>query len=183
MNPRLDELLVEKVNAVGPTSWSATMHRYTTARRDALSGEGARRSGGRWNPKGLFPTIYLALPVSTCMGEVERAAEARHLTVERMLSVPHNLHELQVTEIDVLDLRSEATRQQVGFAPEDLASEWDICQSVGHAAWFLELGGVLAPSAIGEGLTLALFEHRVRPGDVSLVRTEPLTHARYLDLR
>lgn len=92
MTPTLDERVVESVNSLGATTWPGLTHRYTSARRDPLSGEGARRFGGRWNPQDLFPTVYLADPESTCMGEVERAAEDNHVSVEAMLTVPYLLH-------------------------------------------------------------------------------------------
>lgn len=60
MSDALDEGLVQRIDARGTIEWSETCYRYTGAHRDALSGEGARRFGGRWNPPLLFPAIYLA---------------------------------------------------------------------------------------------------------------------------
>jgi len=183
LTPTLDERLVQSVNDLGTAPWSGTTYRYTTARRDPLSGEGARRFGGRWNPPDLFPTVYLADPVATCMGEVERAAADAHITVEGMLSVPRLLHTITVHDLPVLDLRSPEACDAVGLETEDLTGDWDGCQTVGHAAWFLEVAGVLAPSAVGTGLTLALFEHRTLPGQARLHSSRALTAAVYQELR
>ena len=76
MSQALDEGLVQRVDARGTTAWSGECFRYTAAHRDPLSGEGARRFGGRWNPPLLFPAIYLADSARACMVEVERAADA-----------------------------------------------------------------------------------------------------------
>lgn len=76
MSDALDEGLVQRIDARGTIEWSETCYRYTGAHRDALSGEGARRFGGRWNPPLLFPAIYLADSAQACMVEVERAAQA-----------------------------------------------------------------------------------------------------------
>lgn len=73
MSDALDEGLVQRIDARGTIEWSETCYRYTGAHRDALSGEGARRFGGRWNPPLLFPAIYLADSAQACMVEVERA--------------------------------------------------------------------------------------------------------------
>lgn len=51
MSDALDEGLVQRIDARGTIEWSETCYRYTGAHRDALSGEGARRFGGRWNPE------------------------------------------------------------------------------------------------------------------------------------
>ena len=77
MTEPLDERLLDAVNSIGPTAWSGRTFRYTTRRRDPLSGEGARLHGGRWNPPNLFPVIYLAVPEATCMREVAKAANER----------------------------------------------------------------------------------------------------------
>ena len=117
------------------------------------------------------------------MREIERAADDRHLSVEEMLSVAHSLHTIDVAHVEVLNLTDPATQDIVGLDVSDLTGDWAPCQAVGHAAWFLEFHGVLAPSAVGAGVTLALFEHRTAPGQVTLRSTVPLTYTRYHDHR
>jgi RES domain-containing protein len=179
LNSGIDERLLDAVNTIGPATWSGRSFRYTTARRDPLSGEGARLHGGRWNPPDLFPVIYLAVPESTCMLELERAATDNHIDVETQLQVPYNLHTIDVNEIPVLDLRVDQARANLGLEPNDAIGPWEACQPVGHAAWFLEFAGVLAPSATGSGLTLALFEHRTTSDQIRVVDSQPLTFDLY----
>lgn len=176
MTGGIDERLLDAVNAIGSTSWSGRSFRYTTARRDPLSGEGARLHGGRWNPPDLFPVIYLGVPVDVCMRELAKAAEDNHLDVATQLQVPYKLHTIRVEEIPVLDLRSDENRAALGLDRDDLVGPWETCQPVGHAAWFLEFAGVLAPSATAaNGLTLALFEHRASPDRLHVEASDPLT--------
>lgn len=175
----MNEQLLEAVNAIGPTNWSGQTFRYTAARRDPLSGEGARLHGGRWNPPNLFPAIYLAIPEAACMRELEKAAADNHLDVATQLQVPYKLHTISVFDVSVLDLREPHTQEDLGLEPDDLTGPWDACQPIGHAAWFLELGGVLAPSATGSGLTLALFEHRIAPEQIRVDESRPLTFDLY----
>jgi RES domain-containing protein len=110
------------------------------------------------------------------MGEVAKAAEDNHIDVATQLQVPYTLHTIVVTDIDVLDLRSDLNRNLLGLRDEDLNGTWEACQPIGHAAWFLEFAGVLAPSATTPvGLTLALFEHRVSPAKVEIENSQTLT--------
>lgn len=175
MSNGIDEHLLDAVNQIGPTIWSGRSFRYTTARRDPLSGEGARLHGGRWNPPDMFPAIYLAAPAATCMRELKRAASDNHLDVATQLHVPYKLHTIRVDDIPVLDLRDDDIQARLGLEPNDLTGPWDGCQPIGHAAWFLELAGVLAPSATGAGITLALFEHRVRSEQIHVEASQALT--------
>lgn len=179
----LDEELVQRVDQLGSTAWTSTTHRYTTARRDPLSGAGARLFGGRWNPKDIFATIYLAQPVAACLGEVQRTAESQGITPDILLRAAYTLHEVAVTDLPVLDLREERALAHVGLTAADIADpDWTACQAVGNAAWFLGLGGVLAPSATGEGVVLAAFETRIA-GHLTVTTSEPLTHGRFAELR
>ena len=88
MSYGLDEELVQRIDARGTVQWSGTCFRYTGAHREPLSGEGARRFGGRWNPPLLFSANYLADSAQACMVRVERAAQAASTTPEQMLPSP-----------------------------------------------------------------------------------------------
>lgn len=156
---QLDDELVQRIDQLGATDWSGTTHRYTTARRDPLSGAGARLNGGRWNPPDIFATVYLGTPLTATIGELERLASSQGSSADRMLSVPYLLHEIAVANLSVLDLRNTDAFDRLGLTEGDVSDEdWTACQAVGHAAWFLGLGGVLAPSASGSGFVLAAFE-------------------------
>lgn len=177
-----DELL-ERIDQIGPTNWSGEVFRYTTARRDPLSGAGARIHGGRWNPPGLFPAVYLASPESACIAELDRAAQSQGLPAETLLRVPYKLHTLRVAGARIFDLTGVGL-EQVGLTGDDVAgADWEPCQAVGHGAWFLHFEGLLADSASGVGRVLALFEGRLRPGVLELVGSEDLTLDQYRKLR
>jgi len=105
------------------------------------------------------------------MRELEQAATTQHLDVQRFLGVPHVLHTIELSHIEVLDLTGPKTRDRLGLEASDLLGAHGPCQEVGHAAWFLELHGVLAPSAVGDGVTLALFEHNTPPSAISVQST------------
>lgn len=172
----LDEAIVERVNELGPTNWSGVAYRHTARGREPLSGEGARRLGGRWNPRGVFSTIYLAHPAVTAVRELEHAAQAASMSLGDMLAAGRELHTIQVSELPILDLRDEWQLEAVGLSPDDVSDDdQTACQAVGHAAWFLEFAGVLAPSARNsEGLVLATFESRVHPSQLRLTETRTL---------
>ncbi|MCI4685096.1 RES domain-containing protein [Candidatus Rhodoblastus alkanivorans] len=183
MTATLNEDLVEAIATIGTTTWSGRTYRHTTASRDPLSGEGARRGGGRYNPTDLFPTVYLGQPVEACMRELEQLANRQHLSVEDFLSIPRVLHTIDLIDLEVLDLTNPDTQDTLGLDQADLEGDWPPCQAVGHATWFLEFHGVLAPSAVGAGVNLALFEHRTPPAHFSLGSSAPLDYATYETLR
>jgi len=181
----LDEAVVERVNDLGTVIWSGTTYRHASAAFDGLSGRGAVVHGGRWNPPDSFETLYLATPVVTCMAELERLAAAQSLDPVDLLNArrPRMLHTITVHEAAVLDLRSDAALASVGLERADITDDdWSGCQAIGHAAHFLGLGGVLAPSATGGGLVLAAFESRLDPDQLSLTESVQLTEDLYREL-
>jgi RES domain-containing protein len=180
----LDEELVQRIDARGTIPWTGTCFRYTGAHREPLSGEGARRFGGRWNPPLLFSAIYLASSAQACMVEVERNAQTASTTADKLLEAPYLLHTVEVTDLAVLDLTTSEAREAVGLEDADIyGDDWSACQAVGHAAWFLQVQGVLVPAAGGVGLVITAYEHRTRPGQLRLSRSEELTPGLYQTLR
>jgi RES domain-containing protein len=183
LSSELDEALVERVDELPRSAISATFYRYATARRDPLSGAGARAFGGRWNPREIFGAIYLASSRSACAGEARRAAEAIGTSPEVMLQAPYLLHTIDAREVLALDLTSPDIMETVGLTPADIADpDWTACQAVGHAAWFLGFQGILAPSASGAGTVLAAFEGRLDFHQLTVNRSVPFTAALYDDL-
>lgn len=143
MSDALDEGLVQRIDARGSVPWSGNCFRYTAASRDPLSGEGARRFGGRWNPSVLFPAIYLTDSARACMVEVERAAQVASTTAEKMLEVPYRLHMITVDGLAVLDLRTPEAQEAVGLEIEDIfGDDRAACQAVGLGATVDFAGGV-----------------------------------------
>ena len=180
MSAPLYEAVVQRVNDLGPSTWSGTVYRYTNAVYEPLSGEGAYRFGGRWNPRRVFPTIYLAEPLQACMREFGRAAQAAAIEPAAMIRRGFVVHTITVADLPVLDLRSSDALAFVGLSLEDIADDdWSACQAVGHAAWFLEFGAVFAPSATGDGHVLAAFEGRLQPGQLTVSESRPLDEETY----
>ncbi len=167
--------LLRRIDQLGIGFWTGTAYRHTAPGRDPLSGEGASRFGGRWNSPGIS-TLYLAFPKEACVQEFIRMAMKQPGGVESFQD--RSLHELEVRDVRVLDLRTEAALNLVGIEPSDIiAADWSSCQEVGDAAFYLKLQGVLTISATGVGNVLALFEERIGPGQLKLLKSSSLEPA------
>jgi RES domain-containing protein len=172
----LSEELTQRVSDIGTTQWSGTTYRHTAARRDPLSGEGARMFGGRWNPPESFPALYLASPSAACAAELSRMALSQGVEVDDLLEAKRMFHTIGVRDLAVLDLRERPAQEQVGLEPGDLSGDdWSACQAVGAAAHFLNFQGILAPSATGVGHVLTAFELRAGPDQLICSSSEPFT--------
>jgi RES domain-containing protein len=164
--PEIDLYLA--LDVLGPTSIDGVFYRHTAERRNPLSGEGARMTGGRWNPAGT-ETLYLARPISTCRAEFLRMAEGQARGPDSFL--PRRVHTIAVTSLDVVDLRSEEALAEVGLGRESISGDWAHFQAVGDAADTLGMGGLLVPSATESGEVLAVFVRHAHHGELSVVRS------------
>lgn len=113
-----------------------------------ISGEGAAKTGGRFNRKGE-PTLYLSLDVMTAFGECTQGLTQR-------------LHPLTMCEYDVdcdpvADLRTDAERHKLGVSLADIGCAWLSYQRNGQDApsWLVAdrlkvegFAGLLAPSFV-----------------------------------
>jgi RES domain-containing protein len=125
-------------------------------------GAGARTIGGRWNPPNSFATLYLGLSIEVVAAEFRRLAERAGRDPADFM--PRHLLQYEIELRAVLDLTDEAAMAAVGLTEAQLrSSNSEACQRVGEAAHHLGREGVLAPSATGEGLVLAVFVERLLP--------------------
>lgn len=163
---------LEQVDGLGIGEWSGRTYRHTSPGRDPLSGEGARQFGGRWNSAGRS-TLYLAFPRETCLAELDRMLATQPVTRSDLAA--RAIHEIEVENLRVLDLRTEESLATVGLTLSDiLAESWEACQRVGDAAAFLKCEGILTVSATASGNVLAVFPEHVVAGKLRLVGTEVL---------
>ena len=130
------------------TLWRAFVPRWAYL---PLSGEGAARFGGRWNPVGE-PTIYAARELSTAWAEYNQG----------FVQHPALIARLELTGADLADLTDPVTLAAFGVGPEIHKCEWRALLDEGRMpethllrAKLIEAGkdGVVYPSFMSPGGT------------------------------
>ena len=138
-------------------SFSAVGYRNQAREFDnPLSGEGARRFGGRFNPPQSFPVIYLCTTRECAAAELTRQASRQGLAPADLL--PRELWQIVGELTKVLDLTEDATLNMIGIAREDLIrEEFSLTRQIGEAAYEHQFQAILSPSATGVDQVLAIF--------------------------
>jgi len=157
-----DPDLVERLDGIPLRALSTPTYRHLSVGRQALSGEGARIQGGRWNPKESFPTLYVALTQEVVVAEFRRLAERSGRSPTDFL--PRELYRIDVELQAVLDLTDPSTVRTLHVDPARFTADDLIAsQAIGDAAHYLGIEAVLAPSAAGTGSVLAIYTDRLQP--------------------
>jgi RES domain-containing protein len=137
--------------------------RHLAPNHDPLSGEGARINGGRFNPPGSFPVLYLCKSRSCAVAELQRLGERQVIGVEGLL--PRVLYRYEVSLDRVLDLTIDQVRAQVGLSLDVLTGpDWTTFQELGVTLHALDAQAINSRSATGVGEILAVFVQRIGLG-------------------
>ena len=127
--------------------------RHCNPNYDPLSGEGARRHGGRFNPRGI-PTLYLCTTTECAQAEYSKQGTHKSLPASYLYRISANLH-------PVLDLAREETRSTVGVMLDDLVSDdWSACQDIGKRAYEKRFQAVISWSSTGQDKIMVVFTER-----------------------
>jgi RES domain-containing protein len=148
-------------------AWNGTLFRFQTvdfpAPRDVLSGEGARRRGGRWNSPGIA-TLYGSATDNTALEECK--ANDRYYGVET--KSPRLLVAIEAKLTRMLDLTAPATRRAMDVTLGVLGSEdWRKLQAAGKESFTQAIGRAVAAAggsgllyhsaAVARGVNVAIF--------------------------
>jgi RES domain-containing protein len=150
--------------------WSGTAYRSTALHYqkpgEILSGEGSRRHGGRWKPRGELATVYASLDPETAMAET--LSHVRYYRLPEQGAMPRVFWAIQARLGLVLDLRRPQVRRILATPLDALTGEdWrrtsatpagSLTQALGRAAFLAGFEALLAPSAARrEGTNLVAF--------------------------
>lgn len=159
----IDPALLGRIDGLPRTEFSGHAFRHQSPQYPPLSGRGARIQGGRWNPPGSFPVLYLGLDQGVIVGEFRRLLDRQARSIADLL--PRVLYRYELRLSNLLDLRSDEALRMVGLSLSDVRSDDLVpCQRIGEAAHYGGREGLLAPSAAVDGVVLALFTDRMEGG-------------------
>src|SRR5947209_7340439 len=106
-------------------SWRGTAYRSTALHYqkpgEILSGEGSRRHGGRWNPRGELAAVYASLDPETAMAET--LAHLRYYRLPERAAMPRVFWAIEAYLSQVLDLGSPQVRRLLAISLDRLRGE------------------------------------------------------------
>lgn len=135
---------------------------------DALDPSFAQRNGGRWNPRGSFPTLYLNGDLPTARAQINRMLDGYPVDPED-LDAPYVLVTVALPRSQtVADAITNHGLERLGLADSYPFANGAVvshatCQPIGAAIRLAGLRGVHARSAVlddGSGRELAWFPAR-----------------------
>jgi RES domain-containing protein len=141
--------LLQALAELDPREWEGDAWRHTFA---AYAPEKTNLRGARWNPPGV-EALYVSLSRETAIAEAEYQMSVQPLRPTAM----RTLHRLRVHVYRLLDLTAPGQLATLGATVDDLmGDDHGVCQSIGGAAAFLEVDGILVPSARSRGSNLVI---------------------------
>jgi RES domain-containing protein len=147
------------------TSFSGVGYRQQAPGYDPRSGEGARRRGGRYNPPGSFPVLYLCRTRACAVAELRSQGAALPFGVAGLL--PRVLFQHRIRLDEILDLTDPAIQAHLDIDQSALVQpQWSFTQHLGEIAHDLGHQGLLAPSATGVDDILVVFTEHIGSGVV-----------------
>lgn len=184
-NPRYEEfreIVATHRDWLGP--WEGMFFRYQTVEfpsaKDILSGDGARRRGGRWNVPG---TLAVYGSVTDAVALEESKATDRYYGV--VTKAPRLVVAIEAQLAGVIDLTDARVRRSFGVSLKELAAEdWrklleagkeSLSQALGRACATIGASGILARSAaVPSGINVVVFQAGLRGDQLAVVEGDKL---------
>jgi RES domain-containing protein len=151
-----DRELVRRLGRLEPASIDVAVWLHLGLNEVPGSGEGARGSGGRFNPPNSFPAVYGSLGRATACAEFRRLAQRNTVGLANLL--PRHVYRFRLRSMEVCDLRSPQVLERLGMPMDGLASvPSSRTQLIGELARSLGIAAIVAPSVTGIGDVAVIF--------------------------
>lgn len=150
-----DPDLLDALEAMQPQSFDGEVWRVTWATRDPVAGG---TGGGRWHPPNEFEALYTSLDADGAVAEIYH-----HLSKAPVFSSSHvKLTKIQAKTERTLAFSGVADLLHLGVNEEVFRrGNYTRTREIGAAARFLDLDGLIVPSARRACLNLVLFLDRL----------------------
>lgn len=155
------------VNKLPSKPFSGEAYRHVYEGKDGTESSRSKIAGGRWNPRGEFEALYLALSEEGAVGEFIRyvgyykSLSPNDATTREIVCVKVNVRK-------ILDLNDPKIRAPLGVTQEELLAgrdQWDdITWPIARAVFAAGFEGILVPSAANGWINLVLFPGKFLPG-------------------
>ena len=154
-HPVHDPDLLDALEAMEPQSFDGIVWRVTWAARDPLAGG---TGGGHWHPPNDFAALYASLDENGAMAEVYN-----HLSRAPVFASSHvKIYKLRVRTERTLAFDDVGALETVGVDAEAFRKgNYSRTREIGAAARFLDMDGLIVPSARWSCANLVLFLDRL----------------------
>jgi RES domain-containing protein len=162
-----DRAILDALEAIDPVAFSGRVWRITRKGRAPMQGSVAN---GRWTPAAAVEVLYTSLERDGALAEIGYRLSLEPVWPSRL---QHELHELEARTGRVLQFADVASLAPLGVdAARYETFDYAMTQAVAAAADFLELDGLLVPSARHDSHNLVLFMDRSAAGSLAVVSSE-----------
>ncbi len=146
----LDALEACEIDRVAGTVWRQVL--------DPSSVLTSNLRGSRWNPPNV-EALYVSLESETAAAEIQHLIDAQSVPIRRQRAT----YSLDIQVGRVADLRADPIGERFVFDLD--TSDAAACATVGAAASWLGLGGLLVPSLRSSGSNMVIFVANMDPDD------------------
>lgn len=172
----------QQLSSAGDLHEDLTGYRNLTPGFDPRSGEGARRFGGRFNPPGSFPVLYVCSTRACSVSELRRQSARQNIEVRHML--PRELWAISISLRRVLDLTARESLRVLRLTVDDLVrNDHGLTQSLGKLAHDLGYQAIRSRSATGTGDVFAVMVDNLGGTEIRVEMIEAWTTIDHLETR
>lgn len=166
--PLFDPEFLDELERRIVSPWHGVAWRVTIGSTEPLQ---TNTRGARWNPPGI-EVLYASLDRNAAIAEVEHLLSQQPVPVR----APRVVSQLRVQLSRVVDLSRPELIEPLGWSIEDLTREdWTLPQKIGSAVEFLEVSGLLVPSARADATNLVVLMKKQSTNDIiHVVETVPV---------